>query len=311
MKLFKTTLKTWENRWGLAFIAPWLLGFLIFYLAPMVASFGFTFMDFNLVQPEKTNFIGLVNWTRAFRDDPQIMLSVLRIFGFTLISLPVGFGFTLAIALVLNARMLLGTKLFRVLFYFPTMVPLVATVIIWNGVLNEQSGWINLMIQGVTGIDVTGVDGIRWLANPYLIYFSYTLIGLWGLGNTILIFLAGLQGIPTELFEAAYIDGANGWQRFKAVTIPMITPVLFYNLITSVVGLMQYFLIPYVINQGSGYPNGLTNFPMILFFRQAFSYLNMGYGAVIAWIIFLIGLFFTVILFGTSNRWVFYAGSKE
>lgn len=311
MKTYKFALAKWEKRWGLVFIAPWLAGFVVFYLGPMLASFLFSFMNFNLIKPEESGFIGLRNWSRALREDPQVIASILRILQYTIISLPISFGFALVVAILLNNRLLLGTKLFRVLFYLPTMVPLVATVLIWNGVLNEHVGWINLTITAITGLKVTGVEGIRWLANTRLIYISYTMIGLWGLGNTILIFLAGLQGIPTELYEASFIDGANGWQRLWAITIPMMTPVLFYNLITGVVGLMQYFLIPFVINQGSGFPEGMTNFPMVYFYRQSFSYFNMGYGAVIAWLIFALGLFFTLILFGTSNRWVFYAGGKD
>lgn len=311
MKTTKLALSSWERRWGLLFIAPWLAGFIIFYLGPMAVSFLFSFMNFNLIRPEESGFVGLKNWSRAFLEDPQVLASIGRILQYTIISLPISFGFALVAAILLNSRMLLGTKLFRVLFYLPTMVPLVATVLIWNGVLNEHVGWINLSIKAVTGLKATGVEGIRWLASTRLIYISYTMIGLWGLGNTILIFLAGLQGIPTELYEASFIDGANGAQRLWAITIPMITPVLFYNLITGIVGLMQYFLIPYVINQGSGFPEGMTNFPMVYFYRQSFSYFNMGYGAVIAWLIFALGLFFTLILFGTSNRWVFYAGGKD
>ena len=307
----KISLKTWEHRWGLIFIAPWLAGFFIFYLMPMAASFIFSFLDFNLIKPDEIQFVGFKNWIRALGTDPQVLTSIGRILQYTLISLPISFGFALVVAVLLNNRLLLGTKLFRVLFYLPTMVPLVATVLIWNGVLNEHTGWIDLSIKAVTGFEATGVNGIRWLANTKLIYISYTMIGLWGLGNTILIFLAGLQGIPTELYEAAYIDGANSGQRMVTITLPMMTPVLFYNLITGIVGLMQYFLIPYVINQGNGFPEGMTNFPMVYFYRQSFSYFNMGFGAVIAWLIFALGLFFTVILFGTSNRWVYYAGQKE
>lgn len=295
-----------EQRWGLIFIAPWLLGFLIFYAVPVVASFFFSFMDYNLIQPEKTHFIGLDNWRRALLEDPQILTSIGRILQFTVISLPLSFGFSLMVAILLNNKQLLGQKLFRALYYIPTMVPLVATVLIWRGILNEQTGWINLMIT-----DVTGSKGLQWLGSTKLIYISYSFIGLWGVGNTIVIFLAGLQGVPQSLYEAALIDGANSWQRMTRITIPMLSPVLFYNLLTGIIGLMQYFLVPMVINQGSGYPAGMTNFPMVLFYRQAFSYFNMGYAAVIAWLIFALGLFFTVVLFGTSNRWVFYAGGKD
>jgi multiple sugar transport system permease protein len=277
----------------------------------MIASFIFSFLDFNVVQPEKTQFIGTKNWYRALIQDPEVLASFERIFHYGIISLPISLGFALLLAFILNNRLLLGTKLFRILFYLPTMLPLVATVLIWNGVLNEHTGWINLSIKALTGLPVTGVEGIRWLADTRLVYFSYTLIGLWGMGNTMMVFLAGLQNVPTELYEAAYIDGANSVQRLFAITLPIMTPVIFYNLIIGVIGLVQYFLVPFVINQGSGFPNGMTNFPMVYFYRQAFSYFNMGYGAVIAWLIFALGMVCTIVLFGTSRKWVYYAGSKE
>lgn len=297
---------TREQKWGLIFISPWLLGFLIFYAGPMLASGLFSFLDYNLIEPDKTAFVGLDNWRRAILSDPQIMASIGRILMYTVISLPLSFGFSLIVAVLLNNQQLLGRKLFRALYYIPTMVPLVATVLIWKGMLNEQTGWINLMINATTGH-----EGLQWLGSTKLIYISYAFIGLLGVGNTIIIFLAGMQGVPDSLYEASYIDGANSWQRLTRITLPMMTPVIFYNLLTGLIGLMQFFLVPMVINQGSGYPDGMTNFPMVLFYRQAFSYFNMGYASVIAWLIFLLGLIFTIVLFGTSNRWVFYAGNKD
>ena len=298
-------IQRWEKKWGLIFIAPWLIGFTLFYLGPMIVSFIFSFLDYNLIQPDATRFVMADNWKRAFVDDPIVLKSIAHILEYTLISLPISFCFSLFIAVLLNNQYIIGKKLFRALFYLPSMVPFVATVLIWQGIMNEQTGWLNLILGQM------GIKGIRWLASTKWIYISYTLIGLWGCGNTILIFLAGLQGVPQELYEAAMIDGANSWQRLKAVTIPMMTPVIFYNILISVIGLMQFFLTPMVLNNGSGFPNGMTNFPMVYFYRQAFSYFNMGYGAVIAWVIFFIGMLFTVVLFGTSNRWVFYAGEKK
>ncbi|WP_296030149.1 sugar ABC transporter permease [uncultured Treponema sp.] len=295
-----------QQLWGFIFIAPWLIGFLVFYAGPMVVSLIYSFLDYNLIQPELTKFVGIGNWRRAILEDKQILMSIYRILEYTIISLPLSLVFSLFAAVLLNNKYLLGKKLFRALYYIPTMVPLVATVIIWKGILNEQTGWVNLMIKGTVG-----GEGLRWLASTKLVYISYAFIGLWGVGNTIVILLAGLQGIPQSLYEASYIDGANGWQRMTRITIPMITPILFYNIITGVVGMMQYFLVPMVINQGSGYPEGMTNFPMVLFYRHAFSYFNMGYAAVIAWFIFVLGLIFTLILFGTSKGWVFYADSKN
>lgn len=298
-------IQRWEKKWGFFFIAPWLIGFALLYLGPMVASFIFSFLDYNLVQPEAISFIGITNWKRAFVDDPIVIKSIAHILEYSLISLPISFCFSLLVAFLLNSQFLLGKKLFRALFYLPSMVPFVATVLIWKGILNEQTGWFNLILNQL------GTPGVKWLSSSKVIYFSYTLIGLWGCGNTVLILLAGLQGVPKELHEAATIDGANSWQRMKAVTLPMITPVIFYNVLISVINLMQFFLIPMVMTNGDGFPNGSTNFPMVYFYRQAFSYFNMGYGSVIAWIIFFIGMLFTLFLFGTSNKWVFYAGEKK
>jgi len=304
-------MRRWETRWGLFFIAPWLVGFLLFNITPMIASLGFTTLHFDLANPDQQSFVGADNWARALTGDANVWQGIGRTLGFTLITLPIGFAFALVSALLLNSRLLLGTKLFRTLFYLPTMVPLVAGVLIWAGMLNEYSGWFNQVIQAVTGLPAVGAHGIRWLANPALIYFSYTLIGLWSVGNTMLIFLAGLQGVPTELYEAAEVDGATWSARLVQITLPMLTPVLFYNLVIGVIGLMQYFLVPFVLNGGNGFPEGWTNFIMIYFYKQAFDYNNMGYGSVIAWIIFFLGLVFTALLFGTSRRWVFYAGEKE
>jgi multiple sugar transport system permease protein len=271
----------------------------------MIASFIFSILDYNLIQPDLSAFVGVSNWKRAIVDDPIVMKSIAHILEYSLISLPISFIFSFLIALLLNNQHLLGKSLFRALFYLPSMVPFVATVLIWKGIMNEQTGWFNLMLGH------TGLPGVKWLTSSRWIYISYALIGLWGCGNTILILLAGLQGVPKELYEAATIDGANSWQRMKAVTIPIITPVIFYNLLIAVINLMQFFLIPMVLNNGSGFPNGMTNFPMVYFYRQAFSYFSMGYGAVIAWVIFFIGMIFTLVLFGTSNKWVFYAGDKK
>lgn len=310
MKKVTAHISRWEWKWGLIFISPWLIGFLGLYLAPMIASMGFSFMDFNLANPDQQKFVGLANWNRALFQDELVLSGVGKIVAFTSIALPISFAFALIMAIVLNSRYLLGTKLFRTLFYLPTMIPLVATVIIWSGVMNEQTGWINVGIENLTGIKATGAEGLRWLTDAHLIYFTYALIGLWGTGNTILIFLAGLQGIPTELYEASEVDGASWLTRLFRITFPMLTPVIFYNLVIGLIGMLQFFLVPFVLNQGNGAPDGSTNFIMVYFYRQSFGYFNMGYGAVIAWIIFLIALLVTLILFVTSKRWVYYASER-
>lgn len=149
-KLNTSAAQSWEKKWGLIFISPWLIGFLLFFLGPMIASAIFSFLDYNLIQPDKTAFIGVENWKRAIVDDPIVMKSIAHIFEYTLISLPISFCFSLIVALLLNNQHLMGKKLFRALFYLPGMIPVVATVLIWSGIMNEQTGWFNLMLKSVT-----------------------------------------------------------------------------------------------------------------------------------------------------------------
>ncbi len=299
-----------QIKWGFIFLSPWLIGIVVFTLIPFIASFGFSMLDFNLANPEDASFIGLSNWQRALFNDPNVYESFGVTFTFALISLPIGMAFALLLALLLNSKSVRGKALFRTMFFMPTMIPLVAGVLIWTGVLNEQTGWFNVILQNVFGIEAVGVNGIRWLANPNLIYFTLTFIGLWGVGNTMMITLAGLQSVPTEMYEAAEIDGAGWWRQLISITVPMISPVIFYNLVLGAIGLMQYFLVPFVLNGGSGFPDGRTNFVGIYFFNQAFRFFNMGYGATLAWLIFLVSLILTVVLFGSARYWVYYAGEE-
>ncbi len=300
-----------EARWGLLFLTPWIIGFLLFYFLPMIASFGFSLFDFNPAVPDEAQFIGFENWSRALLIDEEVRQSFVRTIHFAAISLPISLGFALFLALLMNSEHVIGKNVYRTLFYMPTMIPLVATVLVWNGVLNEQTGWINVIIERLTGIQATGTEGIRWLANPQLVYYAYTMFGLWGVGNAMIIFLAGLQGVPTEIYEASQIDGANWFQRLFRITIPLITPVIFYQLILGVIGSLQYFLAPFVLNGGTGFPEGTTRFYMVYFYKQAFSFFNMGYGATLAWLMFIVSLIITIMLFGTARYWVYYAAEER
>lgn len=298
-----------EARWGFFFISPWLIGFTIFYIAPMIVSAGFSLFDFTLSNPEGAAFVGLGNWQRML-NDPETWTSLWITFRFALISFPIGMVLALGLALLLNSKNLLGRNVFRTLFYAPTMVPGIASILIWAQMLNPNTGWINRFLDGI-GVQALGTNGLRWLDDPNLIYIAYTFIGIWGVGNTILIYLASLQGVPTELYEASHIDGAGWWRRLWNITIPMITPVIFYNLIISLVGLLQYFIVPWLLNNGSGYPEGSTRYFMVLFYKQAFTFQNMGYGASLAWLMFIVALIITLFLFGTARYWVYYAGESK
>lgn len=309
-RLFRMTKMEWrEARWGLFFISPWLIGFMLFYIIPMGASLVFTSLRFQLSSPDELQFVGLDNWYRMLFQDPEVWASMLVTFRFALISLPIGMVVAFLLAVLLNSKDLMGRNVFRTLFYAPTMVPVIAGTLIWFRFLNPQ-GWLNQILQDLTGLQTTGMSGLRWFDDPSLIYIAYTFIGLWGIGNAILINLASLQNVPTELYDAAYVDGAGWWRRLWNVTLPMVSPVIFYNLILSLVGLMQYFLVPWVLNGGTGYPEGMTRFYMVYFYKQAFTFTNMGYGAALAWLLFIVALAITIFLFATARHWVYYAGEK-
>ena len=270
-----------EAKWGLIFLSPWLIGFSLFYFIPMIVSFGFSLYDFTLSAPEEAVFVGLDNWIRMLARDPNTWETLFVTFKFALISLPIGMLSAFLLAVLLNSQHLMGKNVLGTLFYAPTMVPLIAAILIWSRVLNPHTGWLNQLIE-LTGVSAVGINGLRWLDDPNLIYLAYTFIGLWGIGNAILINLASLQGVPTELYESASIDGAGFLRQLWSITIPMVTPVIFYNLVLSVVGLLQFFIVPWVLNLGSGYPERTTNFYMVYFYKQAFTFQNMGYGATLA-----------------------------
>lgn len=295
-----------EARWGLLFISPWIVGFLTFTIAPMVASLVFTTLDFNLANPDKTQFIGLENWKRMLFADPEVWASYVRLLKLGILILPVLLVGALSLALLLNSRRLIGKGLFRTFYFLPSVVPVVAAVLIWNGILNEHTGWLNLFLR-----NVLQVNGLRWTQDPNLIYVTYTLIGLWGVSSPMIVFLAGLQGVPTELYDAATVDGAGWWRRLFHVTLPMISPMLLQQMLLAVIGLLQYVLVPLVLNGGLGTPQGATRFPMVWFYRQAFGFLRMGYGATLAWLLFAVAMGLTVLIWTTAKYWVFYAGEKR
>ena len=303
-----SALKKHDARWGYIFISLWVVGFLAFYLIPMVASFGFSLLDFQLAKPQDIEYIGFAHWRRMLFDDPLVWEAMQVTFVFAFITLPIGMITAFGLAVLLNSEHLFGRDVFRTLFYMPSMIPAIASLFIWSGVLNSQGGWLNRIIEFASFgmIEAVGINGLRWLDDPKLIYLAYTYIGIWGVGNAIIINLAGLQSVPTDLYEAARVDGANWFRRLWSITIPMVSPVIFYNLVLGLVGLLQYFLTPWVLNGGTGYPDGTTRFYMIHFFTNAFGYADMGYGAALAWLMFIVGMIITLVLFGTARYWVYY-----
>jgi multiple sugar transport system permease protein len=292
-------------RWGYVFIAPWIIGFLAFTALPMIATLAFSFTNINLAQAEPLQFVGLKNY-EALLKDRQVWASLGITLKFALIALPLAVILPLLFALLLHSRHLWGSGVFRVLFFLPYVVPFVATVFIWGGMLNPSTGWINL------GLEAIGVENPPpWLEDPGWVYPGLALIGVWGIGAGMIVYLAGLKGIPTDLYEAAKIDGAGAWASLRHITIPMLTPVIFYTIVLSVVEVMQYFLVPLVLQNGTGEPGGSTMFYNLYLYKNFFTFQNMSYGATLAWLLFAITLAITLVLFGTARRWVYYAGEAR
>lgn len=290
--------------WGLIFVSPWIIGFLAFTLFPMVASLVLSFTDYNLNEPEQINWIGLQNFHELLYVDPLVGTSLIATLKFALIALPLSIILPIAIAALLNSPYLAGKRIFRTLFYMPYIVPLISGVYIWQGMLNSETGWINRLLAEV------GIMGPNWLNDVNWIYPALNIIGLWGIGNAFLITLASMQGVPTELYEAARVDGASPWRRFRSITIPMISPVIFYNLVLSLIGLFRYFEIPYILSQGTGEPGQSTMFFTIHLYKQAFVFKEMGYGSALAWVLFIVAFIATFILFLSARYWVYYSNEE-
>lgn len=290
-----------EAFWGIVFIGPWIIGFLLFTIGPLIASLVLSFTDFDLVRPEAVRFIGLDNYSRM-AGDPLVVTGLVVTFKFAIIAIPVTMIASLWIALLVNSPRLFGRNVFRTLFYMPIQIPLVASTLVWIGFLNTETGWLNKLLG------IVGLPGPDWINTATWVYPALTLIGLWGIGNFMLINLAGLQSVPTELYEAARIDGAGGWTMFRRITIPLMSPILLYNLVIALITTFQYFTQAYVLTNGRGDPNNATLFINLDLYREAFVYNHMGYASAIGWLLFAIVLALTVVLFFFARRRVYYAG---
>lgn len=324
----KTTKESWRNMgplarremWnGLLFTSPWLIGFLLFTLLPMLATLWFSFMNVKLLDNpfDLSKFAGLKNYIALFKDSqvwnlrpnssPGALWVTLR---YGLIAIPVSILLPMGIAALVNSEALRGKTFFRSMFYMPYIIPFIAGIFVWSGVLNPQFGWVNLMLMQL-GVPRENLPG--WINDINWVYPAYVLLGIWGIGNAMLTMLAGMQAVPTDLYDAAKVDGAGAVARFWYVTFPMISPVVFYNLILSVVALFQYFLVPLALNTGNaaGFPGGSTMFYNLYLYRTFFVFQNMSYGSTMAWVLFIIILAVTLVLFATARYWVYYAGERE
>lgn len=292
-----------EIIWGLVFLTPWFIGFLAFQLLPILSTFGFSLTDYNPVQPDAVKYIGMDNYARMLAD-PLTFQSLGVTIKFAIIAVPIGLIVPLLFAVLVNSKNLLGANVFRTLFYMPYIIPVVAAVMVFQGVLNAQTGWINLAIS------FFGLEGPRWLSDPNWVLFALNLIGVWGAGNAMLIFLGALQGVPSELYEAAIVDGATPIRRFFSITLPMISPVIFYNVIIGVILSFQYFVVALLVGSRNGDPQGATLFYNLHLYRQGFVFNEMGYASALGSVLFIIVMVLTGLLFAFGQRFVYYAAES-
>ena len=284
---------------GYAFISPWLIGFLVFVLGPFLVSVYLSFTRYEVITPPV--WVGTANYKQLLAHDPLFWQSLWVTLKYALVAVPVGIVAGVGLALLLNLRVR-GISVYRTIFYLPAIVPIVATTVIFMWLLNPQHGLVNQILR------LFGVQGPNWLDDTTWTFWSLVTMSLWAVGGSMIIYLPGLKDIPVTLYEAATIDGAGTWARTRHITLPMLTPVIFFNLVMGVIRAFQYFAQAYIISRGLGGPEDTTHFFALYLFNRAWRYLDMGYASAMAWILFLIITVLTVVIFRTHKRWVHYGG---
>ena len=287
-----------EALWAYAFITPWVIGFVVFTVGPMLASLYFSLTDYDIVSAPR--WVGLRNYVNMFHDN-LFWHSLSVTFRYAVIALPLGLITSYLMAVLLNQKVR-GINIWRTVYFLPSVVAGVAVALLWGRIFDPKFGILNPFLEKF------GINGPGWLSDPQWAVPALVIMGLWSVGGNIIIYLAGLQGVPTDLYDAAKVDGATAWQRFRYVTLPMTTPVIFYNLILGLIGTFQYFTEVYVLTNGSGEPARSTLFYNLYLYQNAFRYFHMGYASTMAWVLFVIVLGFTLLIFRSSDAWVYYEG---
>jgi len=296
-------LRTYENKVkfvGFLFALPWIFGLLAFNAFPLLMSAYYSFTDYSVL--ESGSWVGLENY-RVLFEDPIFWKSIYNTLYYTMIFVPLSIALGVALALLLNMK-IRGLGIYRTVFFIPSLVPLIASVIIWMWLLNPQFGVVNFVL------DQFGIPGPAWIGDERWSKLSLVLIGLWGIGQAIVIYLAGLQDIPQDYYDAADVDGARPFQRLRHITLPLLTPVIFFNLVMGTIGALQNFILPQVLTNGQGTPNNSMMFYVMYLYRNGFGYLKMGYASAMAWILFLLVVALTALIFATQKRWVYYQGKE-
>lgn len=290
-----TRLLKWlrRNGTGLLFISPWLVGFFVFTLGPFVSSVYFSFTNYDLVHAPR--WVGTANYATLLHKDPVFWSSLWVTVRYAAMAVPLGIVVGVSLALLLNVE-IKGQALFRTIFYLPSIVPAVANAVVFSWLMNPEIGLINGLLRRV------GIEGPAWLSDPHWALGSLVLMSIWGVGGSMVIYLAGLQDIPIHLYEAATLDGASSFQRLRWITLPLLTPVIFFNLVMGIIASFQYFTEAFIMTKGG--PEGSTTFYALYLFQRAWQYLDMGYACAMAWIVFVIVMVLTALVFRSQRRWV-------
>lgn len=294
IKWFKTP-KGRNTVNGYIFISPFILGVLFWVLIPALTAAWLVFQDWNMIKPAK--FVGLDNITRMFFEDPLFWKSIKVTSIFTFTSVPLSLIISFSMALLINTKVR-GLPFFRTVYYLPSIMPAVASAVLWAWILNTDFGLLNAVLHYV------GLPKVAWLQQTQWALPALILMSLWGVGQAMIIFLAGLQGIDNVYYEAAEIDGAGRWSQLIHITIPMMSAVIFFNLIMGIISSFQVFTAGFLITNGG--PQNSTLFYVLYLYRVGFQYLNMGYAAALAWVLFFIIMVFTMIIFRTVGRTIYY-----
>lgn len=282
-----------NRRWFFIFISPWLVGFLLLTVGPMIFSFIMSFTDWDMLT--KMKFIGIKNYQNLFKDD-IFLKSMKNTFIYAAMSVPLNLFLSLCMAYLLSFH-LKGMRFFRTLYYLPAIVPAVASTILFTNIL-ATNGLLN------KALSFFGIKGPSWLLDKNVVLFSFVFLAIWGVGSTMILLLSSINGIGDEMYESATLDGATRMQMFLHITLPQITPVIFFNLITGVIGTLQTFTQVYLMTNGG--PDNASQMIVPYLYRNAFSYYRMGYASAMAWILFAVIMVLSIIVLKTSDAWVFY-----
>ncbi|WP_433297358.1 carbohydrate ABC transporter permease [Pseudonocardia sp. CA-142604] len=285
------------DRVAYLFLAPWFVGLALLTAGPLIGSLYLSFTDFNLLQPP--TWTGVANYVKMFTDDPRYLQSLKVTFIYVLLTVPLQLGFALAVAMLLN-RQLRGMAWYRSIYYVPSLLGgSVAIAVIWSQIF-DNDGVLNGFLA------FFGIVGKSWISNPETALYTLVLLNVWQFGSPMVIFLAGLKQVPQELYDAASVDGAGAWRRFRSITVPMLTPIIFFNVVLQIIQAFQAFTPAYVVSGGTGGPSDSTLFYTLYLYQQGFANLNMGYASAMAWVLLLIIAAFTLINFVFARRWVYY-----